>query len=383
MLRRQSTRMRRTLLDVILCPRCHGSFALDAFTRAPGEQVVDGALHCQGCMRSYPVIGGVPRLLAPELLRGMRPRYPEFFRAHPEFLAIEGAPVHELTDTLESFTRQRLDFPPPSPAFVAQWRVNLARYLGGALDPRELRGKRVLDVGCGFGRHMYVASEHGAEVVGIDLSGGVDRVYEATHDRPGCHVVQGNVFDRPLREGAFDVVWSFGVLHHMPDPAAGFRAIVPFARPDGGYVLIWVYGYAGMTLSYRLSHMRALHRHTRRWSGPVRARASAVVAGTLSALYWEPLRLARTAGLRRVVHRLPLADYIDHSFRTRIAGVHDRLSTPITHFHDLRELSDWYRSAGLDYISIDDTERRGWRASGRRIDGIPSADAAGAPPTSS
>lgn len=268
---------------------------------------------------------------------------------------------------MQSFTRQRLDFPPPGPALATQWRANLDRYLGGELTPESLRGKRVLDVGCGFGRHMYVASEHGAEVVGVDLSGGVDRAYEVTRRRPNCHVVQANIFDRPLREAAFDVVWSFGVLHHMPDPMAGFRAIVAFAKPDGGRVLIWVYGYAGMTLSYRLSHMRALHRHTRQWSGPARARASTVVAGLLSTFYWEPLRVLQRAGLRTVVRRLPLADYVDHSWRTRIAGVHDRLSTPITHFHDLRELSDWYRSAGLDYISVSDTSRRGWRASGRRI----------------
>ena len=71
-------------------------------------------------------------------------------------------------------------------------------------------------------------------------------------------------------------------------------------------------------------------------------------------------------GLGAVVDRFPLSDYVDHSWRTRIAGVHDRLSTPITHFHDLRELSDWYRSAGLEMICVNDTNRRGWQAHGRR-----------------
>jgi SAM-dependent methyltransferase len=364
--------MRRKLLDIIVCPKCRGSFALEAFAtevseRSAEAEILDGALTCTNCAGVYPVIAGVPRLLPNGLLRPMRPRYQAFFDAHPEFLRDQNDRTgSELADTLDSFTRQRLDLPPPGPALAAQWRANLERCLGGALEGESLRGKRVLDVGCGFGRHMFVAGQQGAEVVGIDLSGGVDRVFATTRGLENCHVVQGNVFDRPLRDGYFDVVWSFGVLHHMPDPRAGFQAIVPFAKPDGGRVLLWVYGYRGMAFTYRLSHMRALHRRTRRLSGQARARASAAVAGLLSILYWEPLRLARNVGLRSVVKRLPLTDYIDHSWRTRIAGVHDRLSTPITHFHDLLELSEWYRAAGLDRICVSDTSRRGWQAHGRR-----------------
>lgn len=363
--------MRRRLLEIIVCPRCRDAFdaevyAVDAHATG-GEEMVDGALHCRGCGDRFPIVAGVPRLLPPALLGRMAPRYPEYFRAHPEMLGGEDRRGEALADTLESFTRQRLDLAPPGPAFAAQWRRNFRRYVAGALAPGALRGKLVLDVGCGFGRHMYVGAEEGAEVVGIDLSGGVDRAYQTNRRSGRCHVVQANVFDRPFREDAFDVVWSFGVLHHMPDPAAGFRAIVPFARRDGGTVVVWVYGYEGMTLSYRLSHMRGLHRVTRRWSGAARARASAAVAGVLSALYWEPLRALRAVGLGGLVRRLPLTDYIDHPWRTRIAGVHDRLSTPITHFHDLGELSEWCRSAGLEYACVSDTERRGWHASGRRL----------------
>jgi hypothetical protein len=91
-----------------------------------------------------------------------------------------------------------------------------------------------------------------------------------------------------------------------------------------------------------------------------------VVVALLSALYWEPLRLAKWVGLRRMVEHLPLTDYIEHGWLARVAGVHDRLSTPITHFHDRDELRQWFQAAGLSHISIEDTNRRGWRASGRR-----------------
>ena len=360
--------MQRSLLGLIVCPRCRARFTLDVYRedarRADG--IEEGALRCDGCRTAYPIVAGIPRLLAPSLLARVRARHPAFFATHSHFVGEHATLDDPLADTLESFTRQRLDFDLPGPALAEQWRRNLQRNLGDALTLEQLRGRRILDVGCGFGRHLRVAADHGAEVVGIDLSGGVEVARRNLAGRPNCHVIQGNVFERPLRDACFDVVWSFGVLHHMPDPQGGFRALVDFARPNGGLVAIWVYGYRGMSFTYRLSHMRALHAMTRALSGPARVRASQAVAAALSALYWEPLRALRTAGLDALVDRMPLSDYVAHGWKARVAGVHDRLSTPITHFHDRDELLGWLRAAQLAGVRVEDTDRRGWRASGWR-----------------
>lgn len=369
--------MRPRLLDFLVCPGCRSAFRLEPFAAlgsdraGGGEEVWEGRIVCTGCGRAHPVVEGVPRLLGPALLRPLAVRYPDFFGRHPEFLR-DGAPeaADPLAATLESFTRQRLDLRPPGPEVAHQWRAHLARNLGRAASVESLAGRLVLDVGCGFGRHAWVASEAGAEVIGVDLSGGVDVARRNNQGHPRCHVVQANVLERPLRAGAFDVVWSFGVLHHMPDPHAGFAAIVPLARAEGGLVAIWVYGYAGMALSYRLSHMRPLHRVTRGLSDGSRVRASQAVAAVLSAAYWEPLRLLRAAGLGAAAERLPLTSYVDHGWLARVAAVHDRLSTPITHFHDRDELLGWFRGAGLVDVSVEDTDRRGWRAHGLRRDPV-------------
>ncbi len=357
--------MTERLLDFVVCPRCHGTLRVTAFGDAKGQEIVEGKLVCEACAAAFPVIEGIPRLLGASLLAPLRARYAGFFARHPEFLdgTGEGDP---LADTLESFTRQRLDLRPPGPEVAHQWRAHLARNLGRSIAVDHLGGKTILDVGCGFGRHLWVACEAGAEAVGVDLSGAVDVARRNNRDHPRCHLVQANVLEHPLRDASFDAVWSFGVLHHMPVPREGFEAIVPCARANGGLVVIWVYGYRGMALSYRLSHMRPLHRLTRTLSGPARVRSSKVVAGLLSAGYWEPLRLARAVGLRRLVDRLPLTAYVEHGWLARVAAVHDRLSTPITHFHDLEELRDWFTAAGLGDVRVEDTDRRGWRAYGRR-----------------
>jgi SAM-dependent methyltransferase len=393
--------MRRRLLDLLVCPKCQGRFRLEAFkeemvggwapTRVACSQtcafleravdaavspadcalcytfdVVEGALHCEACNAKFPIINGVPRLLRGALLARLQSRYPSFFARHLEFLPPTPLAHDPLAETFDSFTRQRLDLRPPGTDLAPEWNAHLRRNLGSALPLEALHDQLILDVGCGFGRHLYVACQRGAEVVGVDLSAGVDIARQNNLAHPRCHVVEADVLERPLPAGRFDVVWSFGVLHHLPLPRAGFDAAVSFARPDDGLVIIWVYGYRGMALTYRLSHMRSLHRVVRQMSTATRVRTSKTVAALLSALYWEPLRLARSSGLQRSVEALPLANYIDHGWVARVTAVHDRLSTPITSFHDRDELLAWCHAARLAEVCVEDTNRRGWRAHGRR-----------------
>jgi hypothetical protein len=71
-------------------------------------------------------------------------------------------------------------------------------------------------------------------------------------------------------------------------------------------------------------------------------------------------------GLQSLVEKLPVSDYIEHGWSARIAGVHDRLSTPVTHFLDYEALLAWCHDAKLSKVSIEDTDRRGWRVSAYR-----------------
>jgi SAM-dependent methyltransferase len=267
---------------------------------------------------------------------------------------------------MRSFTRQRLDLRPPGREDEEAWRRHLVKVLGPWASREDLDGRLVLDLGSGFGRHLFAAADLGAEVIGLDLSGGVDRAHANTRDLPGVHIVQADLFSPPFEPGQFDVAWSFGVLHHLPDPHAGFRALARHARPDGGRVAIWVYGYEGMAFTYRLSHMRPLRRVLERVGARGRLFASRFVAAGLSLGYWLPLRIMESVvGVRRI-RRLPLAEHVHHDWSARVAAVHDRLGTPITHFHDRPELEGWFAEEGLTDVVVEDTDRRGWRARGRQ-----------------
>jgi 2-polyprenyl-3-methyl-5-hydroxy-6-metoxy-1,4-benzoquinol methylase/uncharacterized protein YbaR (Trm112 family) len=97
----------------------------------------------------------------------------------------------------------------------------------------DLSGAWVLDVGCGAGRFAEVALNAGARVVALDYSNAVDACLQNLSDRPGLHVVQGDIYALPFARGTFPFIYSLGVLQHTPDVARAFAALPPMLAPGG------------------------------------------------------------------------------------------------------------------------------------------------------
>lgn len=109
-----------------------------------------------------------------------------------------------------------------------------------ALRQLDLRGKRVLDVGCRDGLYSFEAERLGAaEVVGIDndLSRGAIEVL-IPYFRSSVRMHQVNLYDTtPSRFGTFDVIVFAGVLYHLRYPFWGLRVLRDLSRPGGLMVL--------------------------------------------------------------------------------------------------------------------------------------------------
>lgn len=104
----------------------------------------------------------------------------------------------------------------------------------------ELKGRWVLDVGCGAGRFAEVALNAGAKVVALDYSRAVDACYENLQGHPDLHVVQGDVYALPFARESFAFVYCLGVLQHTPNVAMAFAAL-PSMVNDGGKLCVDFY----------------------------------------------------------------------------------------------------------------------------------------------
>jgi SAM-dependent methyltransferase len=100
-------------------------------------------------------------------------------------------------------------------------------------------GERLLDAGCGEGRHCFGALERGAEVVGLDLDrpslraavGGLRRRGEEL-GRLGA-MLQGDTFALPFRDATFDKVICSEVMEHVHDFTGAARELARVTRPGG------------------------------------------------------------------------------------------------------------------------------------------------------
>jgi SAM-dependent methyltransferase len=107
------------------------------------------------------------------------------------------------------------------------------------------RGDRVLDVGAGFGRHVFECARRGADVVALDFA--EDEVVQ-TRATLGAMVDSGEIeIDRfkgvlrgdattlPFADDAFDVVITSEVLEHIQDDTAAIAEMVRVLRPGGHF----------------------------------------------------------------------------------------------------------------------------------------------------
>ncbi len=111
---------------------------------------------------------------------------------------------------------------------------------GMGINPQHLKGKLILDAGCGSGLlSIEMAKSFGLEVAALDLAFGVEKAYDR-NDSPFVHFIQGSVLELPFRQQSFDYVYCAGVLVALPDTRSGFVSITKPLK-KGGRCFIWVY----------------------------------------------------------------------------------------------------------------------------------------------
>lgn len=134
-----------------------------------------------------------------------------------------------------------------------RFRYANERHLPACLDALNVSGKRVLEIGLGQGSDAERLIRRGAIWSGIDLtSESVERVRTRLmlRELPYGELPQGSVLDLPFAGNSFDLVFSHGVLHHVPDIKQGQSEIHRVLRP-GGELVIMV--YARWSLNYVVS----------------------------------------------------------------------------------------------------------------------------------
>ncbi|MBP0001901.1 MAG: class I SAM-dependent methyltransferase [Cyanobacteria bacterium SID2] len=104
----------------------------------------------------------------------------------------------------------------------------------------DVRGKSLLDVGCGAGENSVYFGSRGANCVASDYSPGMVDVALQLAERNGVRV-EGkviNAMDIDFPDNTFDIVYAANLLHHIPQPMDSIREMHRVLKP-GGKMCFW------------------------------------------------------------------------------------------------------------------------------------------------
>jgi len=128
-------------------------------------------------------------------------------------------------------------------AEIERRRYELEPFIFGFAQFSRWKGKRVLEIGCGTGTDNLQFCRSGSNAYGIDLSRRSVALARKRLDWYGFDagkVFVGDAEDLPFPSNSFDLVYSWGVLHHTPDTVKALAEIHRVLRP-GGEICIMLY----------------------------------------------------------------------------------------------------------------------------------------------
>lgn len=336
--------MRPWILPHLRCPDCGSRLSPHAIEERD-DRIVEGVLSCDGpaCDAWYPVARGVPRLLSGALRPdGLRHAGPTHLGLARDLGLSPSASDDDLLDGLKQKTMRSFGF---------EWteyrrfgwdddEYDLRREGGvflrkSLLEPEDIRGRLVLDAGCGNGRYSYLASEHGGRVIGVDLSEAVDAAAENTEGCEDIQVVQGDIFRLPFAPGTFDVIFSIGVLMHTGDARLAVRRLRPLLT-EGGSLTVHLYGKGNPV--YEL-----IDRGLRWWT----TRRSLAELERLTARAYRLQRALALLRLDRIVNRFVRLDPHPHC-------IFDWYAAPIATHHDYPEVRAWFDDLRLRVVATNE-----------------------------
>ena len=197
------------------------------------------------------------------------------------------------------------------------------------LRPSEIEGSLVLDAGCGNGRYSYWAVRYGAQVVGVDLSQAADVAFENLRHLPNAAIVQADLFRLPFMSGAFDFVFTIGVLMHTGNALDALSSLSG-CLTQGGNLTAHVYGKGNFI--YEL-----IDRVIRRWT----TQMSIENLQTLSQILFRVARALDLVRIRSLVNCFVRLDEHPHM-------IFDWCAAPVATHHTYLEVMGWFDGLGFD-----------------------------------
>lgn len=169
------------------------------------------------------------------------------------------------------------DSKPESLKRFDDWYFAYYPYLVEYIPFEQLRGKRVLEIGLGYGSVSQRLAEMGALYEGLDIAAGPVALVNTRLAQLGLPggARQGSILDAPFADEAFDLVVAIGCLHHTGDLIKSINECRRLLKPGGSLTMMVYYAYSARRYRQEtFTTLRYVWREFRGYRGVVELRDS-------------------------------------------------------------------------------------------------------------
>ena len=140
-----------------------------------------------------------------------------------------------------------------------EFRYSLQDYMHETFQFDTFAGKKVLEIGCGGGIDSAEFARNGALVTSTDFTEvGVKTTSELLEEANlPVNVFQADATNLQFEDNTFDCVYSFGVLHHIPDIRKTLSEIQRVLKP-GGQIMVMVYNKDSLLYGYSIVYLHGI-----------------------------------------------------------------------------------------------------------------------------
>ena len=150
-----------------------------------------------------------------------------------------------------------VDDSPASLKRFDDWYFDFYPYLFREIPFGALKGKRVLEIGLGYGSVGQRLAEAGANYVGLDIANGPVSMIKRRLNLINAEsiAIQASILDCPLQSATFDAVVAIGSLHHSGDLQRALDQVYRILRKGGSaYIMLYnAYSYRRWMKSFKAS----------------------------------------------------------------------------------------------------------------------------------
>lgn len=211
------------------------------------------------------------------------------------------------------------------------------------------------DLGCGSGRWAKLVAPRIGHLHCIDPSNAISVAKKNLVNFTNCSFHQKSVDEMPFPDGSMDFGYSLGVLHHIPDTAAGIKSCIKKLKIGAPFLLYLYYAFDNQPFWFRIIWKLSdvIRRGISIMPFPLKFISSQLIAAFVYFPLAKAAKFFEKIGFE--IRSFPLSSYRCKSFYTMRTDALDRFGTKLEHRFTKAEIQKMMEDSGLINIVFSDS----------------------------